>query len=86
MFYFHKSRWINKDTAVIYLSVLHLFSSSFMVCGLTCRPLIHFEFLCMLLESSLLSCSYTEPSSFPSPILEETAFSPVYILASFATD
>ena len=49
------------------MSVLHLFSSSFMVCGLTCRPLIHFEFLCMLLESTLLSRSYMEPSSFPSP-------------------
>ena len=45
--YFHFSRrWIQKDSAVIYVSVLPMFSSkSFRVSSLTFRSLIHFEFI-----------------------------------------
>ena len=46
-FYFHYSgRWVIEDLAVIYVSVLPVFSfKSFIVPGLTFRSLIHFEFV-----------------------------------------
>ena len=43
-------------------------------------------FLCMVLGSVLISFFYTQLSSFPSTTIEETVFSPLYILASFVTD
>ena len=46
-FYFHYSgRWVIEDLAVIYVSVLPVFSfKSFIVPGLTFRSLIHFIFV-----------------------------------------
>ena len=46
-FYFHYSRrWIQKDTAVIYIKECSMFSSkSLIVSGLTFRSLIHFDFI-----------------------------------------
>ena len=48
-FYFcYSGRWIKEDPAVIYISILPMFSSrSFIVSGPTCRSLIHFEFIFM---------------------------------------
>ena len=67
-------------------SVLPMFSSkSFIVSGLTFRSLIHFEFIfvygvreCSKFHSFTYSCPV-----FPAPLIEETVFSPSYILASF---
>ena len=69
-------------------SVLPMFSSkSFIVSGLTFRSLIHFEFiLCMVLGSVLISFFYIWLSRFPSTTIEETVFSPLYILSSFVID
>ena len=46
-FYFcYCKRWVIEDLALIYVSVLPMFSSrSFIVSGLTVRSLIHFEFI-----------------------------------------
>ena len=68
-------------------SVLPMFSSkSFIVSGLTFRPLIHFEFIFVY---SVRECSYFilfHVAVFPAPVIEETVFSPLYILASFVVD
>ena len=69
-------------------SVLPMFSSrSFIVSGLTFRSLIHLNFfLCMVLESVLVSFFYTWLTSFPSTIVKKVVFSSLYILASFIED
>ena len=54
-----------------------------MVSGLTCRSLIHFEFLCMVLGSVLFHTYTCTCPLFPAPLTEESVFSPLYILASF---
>ena len=68
-------------------SVLPIFSSkSCIVSGLTLRSLIHSEFLFVYGVrkcSNLIfffTCSYLV---FPSPLIEETIFTPLYILAFF---
>jgi len=69
--------------------VLPMFSSrSFIVSSLTFRSLIHFEFIFVygikeLPNFIFLTCSYPV---FPTPLIEETVFSPLYSLASFVVD
>ena len=65
-----------------------MFSSrSFIVSGLTFRSLINFEFIfCMVLESVLVSFFYKWLTSFPTPLVKEIVFFPLYILASFVKD
>ena len=69
-------------------SVLPMFSSeSFIVSGITFRSLIHFEFIFVYDVREcpniiLLNCYPV----FPAPLIEETVFSPLYILASFVID
>ena len=64
-----------------------MFSSrSFIVFCLTFRSLIHFELMCMVLESVLVSFFYTWLTSFPSTIVKKVVFSSLYILASFIED
>ena len=68
-FYFQYSgRWVIEDPAVISETVLPMFSSrSFIVSGLMFRSLIHLSlFLCMALESVLVSLFYKWLTSFPS--------------------
>ena len=69
-------------------SVLPMFSSrSFIVSCLTFRFLIHLGlFLCMVLESVLVSFFYKWLTSFPAPLVKEIVFSPLYILAYFVED
>ena len=43
-------------------------------------------FLCMVLESVLVSFFYKWLTSFPAPLVKEIVFSPLYILASFVKD
>ena len=68
------------------LSVLLIFSSkNFIVSGLTCRSLIHFEFIFVYgvrkcSNFILFTCSCPV---FPAPFIEEAVFAPLYILASF---
>ena len=71
-------------------SVWAVFSSnkSFVVSGLPFRYLVHFAFIfvCCVRECSyfiLLTCSHPV---FPAPFIEETVFSPLYIIASFFID
>ena len=40
----------------------------------------------MVLESVQISFFYMKLSSFPVPLIEETVFYPLYILASFVKD
>ena len=65
-----------------------LFSSkSFIVSGLTCRSLIHFEFISVYGVrkcSSFILLQILE--IFPAPLVKEIVFSPLYILASFFKD
>ena len=69
-------------------SVLSMLSSrSFIVYGLTFTSLIHFEFIfCMVLENVLIHSFTGHCSVFPAPLIEETVFYPLYILASFVID
>ena len=61
-------------------SVLPIFSSkSFIVSGLTFRPLIHFEFIFVY---GVRKCSNFILLQ-AAPIIEEAVFAPLYILASF---
>ena len=68
------------------LSVLPMFSSkSFIVSGLTFRPLIHFELIFVYgirkfskFHSFTCSCSV-----FPTLFIEEAVFAPLFILVSF---
>ena len=55
--------------------------------GLMFRSLIHLSlFLCMVLESVLVSFFYKWLTVFPTPFVKEIVFSPFYILASFVKD
>ena len=55
--------------------------------GLMFRSLIHLSlFLCMVLESVLVSFFYKWLTVFSAPLVKETVFSPLYILASFVKD
>ena len=69
-------------------SVLPMFSSrSFIVSGLMFRSLIHLSlFLCIVLESVLVSFFYKWLTSFPAPLVKEIFFSPLCILGSFVKD
>ena len=71
-------------------TVLPMFSlKSFIVCGLTVRPLIDFEFIFLygVREGSylILLHLFTSPV-FIAPLTEEITISPLYILASFIVD
>ena len=64
------------------------FSRSSIVSGLTFRSLIYFKFIfvygvrkCSKFHSFTCSCPV-----FPAPLIEETGFSPLYMLASFFID
>ena len=88
-FYFQYSgRWVIEVPAVIYIrECFAMFSSrSLIVFCLTFRSLIHFELMCMVLESVLVSFFYTWLTSFPSTLVKEVVFSSLYILASFVED
>ena len=69
-------------------NALPMFSSkSFIVYDLTFRSLIDFEFIFVyVLGSVLISSFYMYLSTFPAPLIEETVFSPLYILTSFVID
>ena len=62
-------------------------SKSFIVSGLTFRPLIHVEFIFVYgvrkCSNFILLCS---SPVFQAPFIEETVFAPLYILASFVKD
>ena len=66
-------------------SVLPKFSSrSFIVSGLTFRSLICFEFIFLYGVRKCLFHSFTGRwPVFPAPLVKETVFSPLYIVASF---
>ena len=60
------------------------FSKSFIVSGLISRSLIHLEFIFV---DGIRKCSnFILLRVFPSPLIEQAVFSPLYILASFAID
>ena len=62
-------------------SVLPMFSSkSFIVSGLTFKPLIRFVFI-FVFHSFTCSCLV-----FPAPVIEEAVFFPLFIFASFVKD
>ena len=70
-------------------SVLPMFSSSsFIVSGLTFRSLIHFEFIFVygVRKCSSFILLQVVDQFFPAPLVKETVFSPLYILASFVKD
>ena len=74
-------RWIQKDTAVIYVKEYSMFSSrSFIVPFLTFRSLIHFEFIFVYgMKNALISLFHRQLSSFPSTIYwRDCLFSMVY--------
>ena len=59
---------------------------NFIASGLTFRSLIHFEFIFV---HGVKECSYSFICScpgFPAPLIEETIFSPSYVLAFSFTD
>ena len=66
-----------------------MFSSrSFMVCGLTFRSLIHFEFIFVygVRKYSSFILLHVADQLPPAPLVKEAVFSPLYILASFVED
>ena len=68
-------------------SVLPMFSSkSFSVSGLTFRSLIHFEFIFVYGVRKCFHFSILHSLFLSAPLIEETIFSPVHILASFVKD
>ena len=70
-------------------SVLPMFSSkSFVVSGLTFRPLIHFEFIFVygVRECSNFILLHVAVQFSQHHLTEEAVFSPLYILASFIKD
>ena len=71
-------------------SVLPIFSSnSFIVSRLTFRSLIHIEFIFVYgIRNCSIICFFLTCSCpvFSAPLIEETVFSPFYILASFVVD
>ena len=70
-------------------SVLPMFSSrSFTVSGLMFRSLIHFEFIFVygIRKCSSFILLQVVDQFLPAPLVKETVFSPLYILASFVKD
>ena len=70
-------------------SILLMFSpQSFMVSRLTFRYLINFEFTFIFGERkcSKFILLHVVVQFFPTPLIEETVFSPLYILVSFIID
>ena len=69
-------------------SVLPMFSSrSFIISRLHVDlQSILSLFLCMVLESVIVSFFYKTRPVFPAPLVKEIVFSPLYILASFLKD
>ena len=59
-----------------------------MVPGLTFRSLIHFEFIFVygVRKYSNFILLHVAVQFFPAPLIEETVFSLLYILASFVID
>ena len=90
-FYFHYSRrWVKKiSLQFMSKSVLPMISSkSFIVSALTFRSLIHFQFAFVY---GVRYCSnfillQVAVQFFPASFIEETIFSPLYILTSFVID
>ena len=71
------------------VSVLHMFSSrSFVVSGLTFRSVIHFELIFVFGVRTFCSFFVLQVVDwfFPTPLVKEIVFSPLYILASFVKD
>ena len=66
-------------------SVLPMFSSkNFIVSGLTFRSLIHFDFVFVYNVREWSDHSFTcNCPVFLAPLIEETIFSPLYVLAFF---
>ena len=60
-------------------------SKSFIVSGLTFRSLVHFEFIFVYGVKKCSNFIFLQCSCqvFPAPLIEEAAFAPLYILASF---
>ena len=56
-----------------------------MISGLTFGSLSHFGFIFTYSVRKLSNFIHSHPI-FPAPLMEETVFSPLYILASFAID
>jgi len=72
-----------KNTAIIYVKECSMFSSwRFMIFSLTFRSL----FFYLVLENVLMSFFMYSCPVFPAVFIEETVFSPFYILAYFVTD
>ena len=71
-------------------NVLPMFSSrSFMVSCLVFKSLSYFEFIFLYSVrecSNFIDLHAADCPAFPTPLAEETAFSPLYILASFVED
>ena len=82
--------WDIEDPTAIYVGeCLPMFSSrSFILSGLTFRSFrsILNLFLCMVLESVLVSFFYKWLTNLPSTTVKEARFFPLYILASFVED
>ena len=67
-------------------SILPMFSSrNSMVSGLAFKSLIHFEFDFYVGCEVVVQCDYFPCScpAFPTPVMEETILSPLYVLCSF---
>ena len=90
IFYFHYSRrYVIEDLSVIYVieCSAFVFFSEFYGFWSYIKSLIHFEFIFVYgvrkYSNVILLCVTVQ---FPAPLIEEIAFSPLYILASFAKD
>ena len=69
-------------------NVLLMFSTSFIVYSLTFRSLIHFEFIFVygVRECFNFTHLHAAVQFYSAPLIGETIFSPLYILASFVID
>ena len=67
---------------------IYVFSKGFIFSGLTFRSLIHFEFIFVygVWECSNFILLHVALQVSPTPLIEETVFPPLYILASFVKD
>ena len=82
-FYLHYSTWWIKKKILLKLilkSILLMFSTNnFTVCSFTFMSLIHFEFIFVLCIRKYSKLNlYINFPVFPTPIIEETLFSPLY--------
>ena len=76
-------RW--KRTCCNYVKEWSIYN--FIVPGLTFRSLNYLSsFLCVVLGSIFIPFFYTSCPVFLAPLIEETVFSPLYILVSFVID